>query len=789
MKSTNQFIEYKNIFLLILISLLSYSCNVTRKLPSGKYLLSKNTINISYADTIPRSEKVSPSELTRFIPLAQTPNKKVLGGDFFLWIYNMSDTAKNNKFNKFLRRIGEPPVIYDSTALAQISKEMKLYMAAKGYFNATITDTVRYKKRKASVNYRVTADAPYIIKSIDYKFNDESLRPIILSDSTKSLIKVGNTLNRMTMDSERSRIASVLEDLGYYQFSSANVRYSVDTLGLNNQAKVTIIVNKSNLSGELQNNKIYRIRNIYVNTNYEPHVGVDTIKYDTVNMGGLNFIYQRGGKRNIKPDVMARSITIYPNVIYSKEEINYTSANISNLKFFKSASILFSEVASKDEDYVHYIKGDGIDTLADTPEGYIDCTILCSPTKRQNYRADFEISTNSNYTGISLTLGYGNRNIFKRAEQMNLNATAAYDFMRSKSKRDSYEFGISASLAFPRLAAPKFTNRYRNLFRTSTSIDLSYSSQRRPDYDRTLLNASFGYNWTSNKLFSYTFKPLNISLIRVPWIRDEFLEDIENPYLRNSYQSQMIFGMFGSFKFTTQNTGRQNNYTVRVNTETSGNFLDLMTTLFDSKKNANVEEQYYKVFGIRYAQYFRTDLDFSYKYTIGSKSSNAIVYRFFVGGGYAYGNTKSIPFERMFYAGGSNSMRGWQIRTLGPGGTPQVSSSNYPNQVGDIRLETNLEGRFGIWGPLNGAVFLDLGNVWSNGVGEKNQEARFKWDKFYKQLGLNTGLGVRLDFGFFVLRVDWGIQLHNPGWEAGHRWIRDFRFDNTAVHFGIGYPF
>ncbi|MEG1935159.1 MAG: BamA/TamA family outer membrane protein, partial [Rikenellaceae bacterium] len=595
-------------------------------------------------------------------------------------------------------------------------------------------------------------DTPFIVSSVNYKFNDASLRPIILNDSTSSLIKVGTPLNRMVMDSERSRIASMLEDMGYYQFSSANVRYEVDTLGMKNKAKVTIIVNKSNLSGELQNNKIYRIRNIYINTNYEPKVGIDTMKYDTVNMGGLNFIFQRGLKRNIKPDVMARSITLYPNIVYSKEEINYTSANISNLKYFKSANILFNEVSSSENEYVHFVHEKGIDSLAATPEGYIDCTILCSPTKRQNYRADFEISTNSNYTGLALTLGYGNKNIFKRAEQLNLNFTAAYDFMRSQSKRDSYEFGVSASLAFPRLAAPKFTNRYRNLFGTSTSIDLSYSSQRRPDYDRTLLNASFGYNWTNNKFYSYTFKPLNVSLIRVPWIRDEFLANIDNPYLRNSYQSQMIFGMLGTFKFSTKSAQRQNTYNVRANIETSGNFLDLATTIFKPRKTANTNEEYHKVFGIRYAQYFRTDIDFSYKYTIGNKSSNGIVYRLYIGGGYAYGNTKSIPFERMFFAGGSNSMRGWQVRTLGPGATPEVSSSEYPNQVGDIRLETNIEGRFSIWGPLNGAVFLDLGNVWSNGIGEKNQAARFKWNQFYKQLGLNTGLGARLDFGYFVLR-------------------------------------
>ena len=768
------------------IAIVIFSCNVTRKLPAGSHLLSQNSIDIHYADSIKRSNKVSTSSLDRFVPLAQTANKRIFGSNLFLWIYNLADSSKHNGFNKFLRRIGEPPVLLDSAYLPAISKEMSLYMSANGYFNAKVVDSVRYKGKRAFVSYAIDAGDPYVIDSVSYKFNDPSLESIILGDTINSLIKRGVMLSRINMDTERGRITEKLTNYGYYQFSTANVRYKVDTIGLKNSANVEVIIDKSKLTGEAEDNKVFRIRNIYVNTNYAPVVGQGEILSDTVNLGALNFIYPKGVDRNIKPDVITRAITLYPNILYSTEEIDYTSANLANLKYFKSVNILFNIVDNKEQEYIQFVDESG--KVQNIPEGYMDCTILCSPTKRQSYKADFEISTNSNYTGLSVTVGYGNKNIFKRAEQFTIDFTSAYDFMRSTSKRDSYEFGFGTSLMFPRLAAPKLLNRYRNLFSTSSGIDLSFSSQRRPDYDRTIFNAAFGYNWSTNKLLSYSFKPLNLSFINVPWINPDFeqeLEDLGNEYLISSYNSQMIFGMLGSFVYSTAALGGQNRYKLRFNIETSGNLLDLVkdATGNRSQKFGN------KILGVPYAQYFRTDVDFSGTHFLNDKKNFSVVYRLFAGGGYAYGNTISLPFERMFYAGGSSSMRGWQIRTLGPGATAEANTTSHPNQVGNIRLEANLEGRFPIWGPLNGALFFDLGNIWSNGIGVNNTVSHFKWNSFYKQLAFNTGLGARLDFGFFVIRADWGIQLYNPGWVEGKRWISTFDLDNTALHFGIGYPF
>ncbi len=771
--------------ILILFLYALSSCNVTRNIPSGSYLLSDNDISISYPDDVKRDEKLEESSLYRYIPLAQTSNKKLFGGHFFLWVYNLSDTAKNNGFNRFLRRVGEAPVLLDTTYTPAIASELSLYMNANGFFDSEVQDTVRYRKKKAFVKYKISSGEPYIIDSVSYKFNDRSIEPVILYDTASSLIKSGGVLSRMDMDAERVRLAAALADYGYYQFSTANVRYNVDTIGMDNRANVEIVIGQTKLSGAEENNKIFRIRNIYINTNYTPVVGGVSPSSDTVTLGALNFIYPRGEQRNINPDVVARAVTLYPNILYSSREIGFTSANLSNLKYFKSVNILFNPVESddKDSEFVSFVDDEGL--VQEIPQGYMDCTILCSPIKKQSYQVDFETSTNSNYTDLSVTLGYGNKNIFKRAEQFNIDFTSAYDFMRTGDTRDSYQFGLGTSLTFPRLIAPNSINRYRMLRSTSSSIDMSYNVQRRPDYDRTLYNASFGYSWSASRYVSYGFKPINVSYIYVPWIDSSFVEELEetgNEYLLNSYESQMIFGSLFSVAYSTAASGSSNTYGVRLNLESSGNLLN---AVMGSASDGTAKN----FLGVPFSQYVRADVDFSSSFILDDRTDFSLAYRLYAGMGYPYGNSSTLPFERKFYAGGSSSMRGWQVRTLGPGSSALATSSSYANQNGNIRLETNLEGRFHLWGPINGAVFFDLGNVWSNESGA-SEDANFRLSTFASQLALNTGIGARLDFGYFIIRADWGIQLYDPSETSSDRWVvKQFDLSNTALHFGIGYPF
>ena len=331
-------------------------------------------------------------------------------------------------------------------------------------------------------------------------------------------------------------------------------------------------------------------------------------------------------------------------------------------------------------------------------------------------------------------------------------------------------------------------SKIEELVTPRTRLELSFNYQDRPYYRRTLTSMTWTYSWSNEKYSSFAVRPVDLNLVDMSYINQDFFEKLQNLYLRNSYTSQLVAGISGSYTYNNQlkNPGR-NATLVRFNWETAGNLIGGLEHLFSSPAKG---KDYYEIFGIQYSQYFRVDLSASRKIMLGEKA--AIAGRLYAGCGLAYGNSTSIPFDRLFYCGGSNGMRGWIPRMLGPGSVPvDPDKVTYPVQLGDMKLEANLEFRFPIWGIFHGATFFDVGNIWfmGNSAEEYPPEAVFHIRDFYKQLGFNTGLGIRLDIKFAVLRLDWGIQLHNPNNPAGKRWIHDFKWSNTALNFGVGYPF
>lgn len=778
----------KKRLLYIITIFIFFGCAPAKKVSEGSYLLRKNNLSLKYSDDVKRSEKsVTSSMLENYIPTSQTPNKRILGAPLYLNAYNLIDSTKHGWFQRIFKKIGEAPIIYDSLTTISSCKEMKMFMQSNGFYYSSISDTTKYKRKKAFVDYKIKSGLPTLISSVKYNFIDKSLEDVIEVDSANSLIKVGVPLSRNILNKESTRIADYLKNMGYYGYSPNNINYLVDTLKEQRKAAITVNIRSSNSKSSDGSSDIYRIRNIYVNSDFSP-IKTDSIKHDTSIYKGIYIINKRGTKQNIRPEVLTSVLTIYPNYIYSKEEIDYTNVNLSNLRFFKSVNIVFKEVANEDSEVIYFTKNTN-ETIEQINERYVDCTIECVPMKKQSYKIDGELSTNSNYTGISASIGYSNKNLFKGADVFNVSFNTAYDIMHSKSKKNSYEFGVSTSLSLPRLIVPFKIARYNRLNRVQTRIELSYNNQYRPYYHRMLSNAAFGYQW-GKRFSNYVFKPLNVAYIHVPWIDKNFWEGIQNKYLQNSYTSQLIFGMAGSYNYSNGLSQKSLTHNLKINGETSGNFLNLMSVILDSPYKGDLSEggdRYRNAFNVRYSEYFRFDLSYVLNQKI--KENGAIVFRIYAGGGYAYNNTKAIPFERMFFVGGASSMRGWQVRTLGPGASPSIINNDYAAQVGNIRLEANLEGRFHVAGPLNGAIFLDCGNVWMNGKGDIPKSQQFRFNTFTKQIALNTGMGARFDFKFFILRLDWGIILRNPGWEAGHEWIRSFSLRNTAVHFGIGYPF
>ena len=784
------------LLMVVMLGILCSACSVTRKLSEGEYFLQR--VKIEADKETPRDERITAYTLEQYV--RQTPNKRFLGTNFYVWAHNLANPRKTNWWNNFKRKIGQEPVLLDMSLTERSARNLQTYMDSRGYYSSSVSyeiDTTRRPKR-AYVTYRTHQGEPYRIKSISYEFRNRQLGPIIEADTAQSLLKVGNVFDIPTLDKERERIAKFLNNRGFYDFSINNIEYRVDTLGGNREANVRMIV-KRNITGYddrgraiTDNSHIFRIKDINVLTDYDPAVAESTYRKlltDTTYFNGINIISQ--GKPNVRPSVMHAAVPLTANSIYDASRIERTYTEIMSLGYFKSARITFEELPDSLSTFVNYA-GEGRkpyspDKFEDIKEKYLSCNILCSPTLKQGYNIELEGSTTSSFYGLSATIGYQNRNLFRGLETLNASLTFGYEYMKGKhaARRSANEVGVAVGMQFPRFVAP-FHIPTRNINMPRTKLELSYNYQDRPYYRRDLSRITWAYSWRSlNGRYHYQLRPIDVNWINVGYIDNKFFSSLENEYLRQSYLTQAIVGLSASYTYNNQNKHIGGNATLlRANFESAGNLLNLAESIFSSKTAAGD----YEILGVKYSQYVRGDVSLSRKIVLGERT--ALAGRIFAGVGVPYGNSSSLPFDRLFYVGGSNSMRGWTPRTLGPGNTP-AQNTPFPVQMGDMRLEANLELRFPIWDMFNGATFFDLGNVWYLGNGRVDIPADgiFSWKDFHKQLGFNTGLGLRIDITFVILRLDWGVQLHNPNLPAGHRWIEKLRWKNTALNFGVGYPF
>ncbi|MFR9523496.1 MAG: BamA/TamA family outer membrane protein [Rikenellaceae bacterium] len=773
------------------------SCGVTRHTPQGSYFLQRVKVE-SDSSTEP-DERIASYVLSGYI--RQVPNKRLLGTNFYVWAYNLADPAKDNSWNRFKRKVGQAPIYYDSTSTEKGAENLKIFMNSQGYYSSEsefVVDTTK-RRRRAFVTYKVQQGEPYVVGSHNYIFRDSLLRDIVLRDTTTSLVKIGMPFNATTLDRERERIANNLRQKGYYNFTTNSVAYLADTLAGNKTVALTTII-KQYLSGYdeqgeaiMVNNTRFKIADVNIAPNFDPTVIMTDTAYlskvDTTDYRGLNIVYE-GERANVRSKVLRQAVPIYPGDYFNSSRVSETYSNLMSIGYFKSAKVMFAPTESADQasDDASQHK---IDTAlhSTSPPSYLSCNVLCTPALTQSVKLELEGSSTSSFYGLSATAGYQNRNVFRGAEAFDVAFTTGYEYMKSDdaAKRKAIELGLSTGLSFPRFILPVFSSAFPQVSQPRTSLELSVNYQDRPYYTRTLFGGSWDYSWRSRSgSSSYTIRPIDINLIDVESLDQDFYDSLNNDYLELSFETQLVAGLSFSYTYNGQMANKSLDATVlRYNFESSGNAIDALERLFDTPSNGDT----YHIFGIPYAQYVRTDINVSRKKMLGEVT--AIAARWYSGVGVAYGNSLSLPFDRLFYTGGSNSMRGWSPRTLGPGSTLSDSEdTDYPNKVGDIRLEANLELRFPIWGNVHGATFFDVGNVWyMNSNSYDDPDGIFHFDSFYKQLGFNTGLGLRLDITFAVLRLDWGIQLHNPNDPVGERWIRGFNFDNTSLNFGVGYPF
>lgn len=781
--------------------LMLVACNVTRSLPEGEYLLSK----VSFRDdkSTPRDERITVDRDDLESYVRQSPNKRILGIDFYVWVYEKANPNKDNWINNTMRKIGEEPVLLDSVLTDKSIQNLQTYLHTRGYCQSSVrcdVDTTR-RKRRAELTYTLHQGEPTRINELSYDFRDASLRSIILADTAATLLHIGDIFDITRLDSERERIATDLNNRGYLDFTVNNISYEVDTIGHQTKADVKMIIKPTLVDYDgrgaqvWSDNAVYRIRNVNVFPTYDPMLRSTggfkaNAKIDTTYYYGLNIIRDLNTTPQLRDAVLRRTIPIYPNYIYAVDQINHTNKELMSLGFFRNAKIDFTAVPH-DDTYVSYVGNDGDDSeIHNTREEYIDCNIYCTPALKQSAKVEVEASSTSTFYGFSATLGYSNKNVFRGAEAFDIAARFGFEFMyaRDVKKRSAQELGITAGLSFPRFLAPFHTSPGMKISQPRTRLELAFDYQNRPYYRRNIFTTRWAYSWQQGDRSSIVIRPVDINWIDVKEVDEQFLADIDNQYLRTSFESQLTAGLSASFIYNTQRSDFDQNVTiVRANLESAGNLIQGLEHLF-SKPAAG--KDYYEILGVRYSQYVRAELSASHKIDLGHKM--ALAGRLFGGVGVTYGNSmgRSIPFDRMFYCGGANSMRGWVPRTLGPGNKPMVEDTSYPSQVGDVRLEANLEFRFPIWWIFHGALFLDAGNVWYlRDTEDSSPEEVFRFNNFYRQLGFNTGAGLRIDATFVILRFDLGIQLHNPGRPEGERWIHNFKWSNMALNFGVGYPF
>ena len=560
--------------IIVVLGFFCSACSVTRHIPEGSYLLQKVTVRED--KETPRRQRITADELERYV--RQTPNKRLVGTNFYVWLYEQADSSKHNGWNNWKRRIGEAPVLLDRSLMRKSVENLKIYMNSRGYYASEAfceVDTIA-RRRRAKVTYRVRQHQPYRIGSIGYEFRDRFLEQLVLPDTVHTLLHRGDIFNISVLDSERERITARLRERGYFNFTVNNIEYVADTLQMPRQVGLRVVI-KPYLWGYdeqgqpiIEDNVVYRIDRINVFPNYRPDAAatIDTTelsRLDTIYYRGLNIIYE--GKPNLRPKILRQSIPLYPNYIYNSAQVNRAYTDLMALGYFRSARIAFvEEPRTVDEtNYVTYVgaQSDSIRTES-VREGYLACNILCTPTLRQSFKVDLEGSTTSSFYGLKATVGYQNRNIFRGAESFDASFSMGYEFMKAPDarKRRAEEFGVSTGLTFPRFLVPWSITRFGTVNQPKTKLEISFNYQDRPYYRRTLTSAGMTYQWTNSSYSSFSLRPIDINVVDVSYLDPDFLSNTENLYLINSYQTQLIAGLTFSYGYNNQlkNLGRNGSH-------------------------------------------------------------------------------------------------------------------------------------------------------------------------------------------------------------------------------------
>ena len=730
-------------FLLFVAVLILAGCSAQKFVPEGQYMLHR--VEIKSMD-----RHLDPASLEPYI--RQKPNSKWFS--IFkvpLGMYALSSKDTTKWINRTFQNIGEAPVIFDSLQAWQTRDDLTQALHNMGYMNAQVDIETKVKKRRLDVVFILKPGTPYYINNLTYDIHDDSIARILqLEDTRQGLLHKGDYVTVDLLDRERKRITQQLMDTGYYHFNKDFIRFTADTVSGNKGVDLTLHLQK------------YRIGS-----------STDETLHPRYRIGRINYLSDDSTSLPLRMSVLKENTWLSEGSYFSSRGLQQTYNALGRLNTLRYTNIRLVESSDS---------------------SLLDCNIQLSPNKRNSISFQPEGTNTSGDLGAAASITYSNRNIFRGSETFSLQVRGAYEAITSLEgyqNQNYIEYNVEAKLQFPRLLTFFMGNSIRRRHPLATSeVSFSWNVQNRPEFHRRLFSAAWRYRWenTRNRRLSWRFDVLDLNFVSMPWIsstfKHEYLDSVtnRNAILRYNYEDLFIMKTGVGMSYSNGVTA------VKASLETAGNLLRAVSALSGASQN---QQEQYTFLGIAYAQYVKADVDYTHLITFDRNNQLALHAGF--GIAYPYGNSTMLPFEKRYFSGGANSVRGWSVRELGPGGYQRSDGRiDFINQTGDMKLDLNAELRSKLFWKLYGAFFVDAGNIWTIRDYSGQPNGQFSLDKFYNQIAVAYGIGIRFNFDYFILRFDMGMKAINPAYDSGKehwpivypRLSRDFAF-----HFAVGLPF
>lgn len=720
-------------------------------------------------------KQVSPGDYRMYV--RQEPNAKWFSlVKVPLGIYCMSGSDTTKYFNRLLHRIGEAPVVYSQDMTEHSARSLQIAMQGRGYIHAWVDVDTVVKDRKVDLTYRLHPGNRWYVSEIHRRFDDSTMQAVVQRNASASHLYKGMPLSISMLEAEQKRIVRQLRDDGYYKVNKDYITYSADTTLSTGGVSLTLHFARPAGVDSLVDYRTHTLRNV----NLFEDVKLGTADAATSHAKGLTFHYK--GKQKIRQNTYCQRVQLHPDSLFRESLIQATYAGLNNLPALDFSTIQFTEAK----------------------DAQLDANVYVRSGKKHAVSIELEGTNTSGDLGAAVVAAYSNRNLFRGAETFTFKARGAYEAitgLEGYHNQNYIGFSVEGGIKFPTILFPFLKDQRRGNLNASSEVSMMYDSQNRPEFHRRLVTADWGYRWVHQKRpqMTHRFDLLSINYVFMPWIsetfRHEYLEGNDPHYaiLRYSYEDLLIMKMGYSFVYNSLKNKsalglyHTNGYQVRVAAETAGNLLQAISTLTHANKNENGQ---HKCFNIAYSQYAKFDIDFSKSFLIDERNSIALHAAF--GIAIPYGNSDIVPYEKRYFSGGANSVRGWSVRELGPGSyAGKDGKIDFIQQTGNIKLDFSVEYRTVLLGKLHGAVFVDAGNIWNTRHYADQPGGQFHFDTFYRQIAAAYGVGLRLNLDYFVIRLDGGMKAINPAATGkAHypivrpRFSRDFTF-----HFAVGMPF